>query len=151
MEVKTIGLIVIIGLLLYFTMEVPACVLIEEEELIESTESTAIIQTSVLKEIETEIDEKGYIVVSTKGNSMKEIKSCSRCLCQQQLEYHVGEIVLFYRQLNGEAQGIAHQIVYEDELYFQTRGTNNAFLDKKIPKNSVLCAIPFVKRYELFT
>jgi len=147
MENKTIIVILIgIAVFMYLNQLVPACVSIPLEEL--STEEPDVIYNqNEERNLLNDLNKFSYIIVTTTGESMFPIiKTNSKCICEKRENYNVGDIVLF---IDRDDMGVGHQIVYEGDDYFITKGKNNNFVDSPISKNSVICSIPYVKRINL--
>ena len=78
------------------------------------------------------------------GSSMyPTIKDGQSCLCEQQDDYEVSDIVSFYRlDGNNEVSFISHRIVDDTPIGFITKGDNNNKIDYvSVPVDNVFCKI----------
>lgn len=137
-----LGILVII---IYSVALVPNCVDIPVSELSDEEPDTTFNKEDVI-DIFSKL-EKGYVVISTIGNSMLGvINPNQRCICTVEDNYREGDIVLF---LSG-SQGVAHEIVYLTETGFITKGTNNDLADGEVHESQVMCSIEKIPRYKLW-
>jgi len=84
------------------------------------------------------------------GESMyPTIHDSSKCLCVKKEEYSVGDIIFFFAEIEGEINGISHRIVKIDGNKIYTKGDNNNWVDPPMTKESIVCAIPNISRFNL--
>ena len=145
MKIDFILLLGIIFISLYAIQPVPNCSDIPIEELTNETPDTTFTKEDIL-DIYSKL-ERGYLVVQTFGDSMKgTINTNQRCICVPKDNYYVGDIVLFIQDGNG----IAHEIVFETQTGFITKGTNNDFVDSEIQDSQIFCEVEKVPRWKLW-
>ena len=131
-------------LIFYFTSQVPYCKISED-----SFTSNVTLYTS--RDI-SEIGEIYTTQLRVIGTSMlPTIQDNSQCLCVKKESYNVGDIILFFADINGKFLGIAHRIVAINSEKIITKGDNNPFLDSPMTKNSIICSIPEIPRWRIFT
>jgi len=145
MKLEPILLFALIIGMVFAVQPIPNCSNIPIEELSNEQPDTTFTKTEVF-DIYSKL-ERGYLMVQTFGDSMKgTINTNQRCLCIPKEKYYVGDIVLFIQ--NGK--GIAHEIVFETQTGFITKGTNNDFVDGEILSSQIFCKIPEVERFKLW-
>ncbi len=134
----------LILLVFYLARPVPYCKIIEEEIFVSEALYTS--------EETLEIKEITAVVLNVKGTSMvPTIQDNSGCLCVKKENYIVGDIVFFFAEINGQFHGITHRIVSIEGDKYYTRGDGNDFTDPPMTEKSIVCAIPYVKRYQTLT
>ncbi len=133
----------LILLIFYFASPVPYCKIAEERFYISDAMYT-FEETLDIKEIT-------MIVLNVKGTSMfPAIQDNSRCLCVKKENYKVGDVVFFFADINGQFHGISHRIVSIENGKVFTKGDGNNWIDPPMTKESIICSIPRVSRYQIF-
>lgn len=81
------------------------------------------------------------------GNSMfPTIKNNSYCVCYQEENYKVNDIVVYFPKIDNEYTGVAHRIIEIDNEKIFLRGDNNNFTEGPIHQDNIYCAIPITER-----
>lgn len=130
-------------LALYIIMPIPYCKITEDQTSFQET----IDKYTTAEEI-SEMKTLSIILLYVRGESMlPTIKSDSECLCIRKKDYHVGDVVLFFTEIEGEKVGVSHRIfLIEGENIF-TKGDNNDWVDSPITEENIICTIPEVPRF----
>lgn len=130
----------------YLNQEVPMCIDNPSQANIPS-----IINESVVQELNEQI-QSNTLIFQTSGQSMKPvITDNQRCACVMSDTYQVGDIIVFFAEFPQGIEAIAHQIIGINGEEITTKGVNNNFTDGTLKVDNILCKIPTVKRYELWT
>lgn len=110
-----------------------------------SSEYSKVYVSSLKQEVE-----KSYLVFRTSGSSMQPaIHEGLNCLCLKKSKYNVGDIVVFFYDIDGSLEAIGHRIFYTDGENVITKGDNNPSPDNPIKTKDILCNIPEVPQYKL--
>lgn len=134
------------GLLLlvfYIIMPIPYCKVAGDQTSFQET----IDKYTTAEEI-SEVKTLSIILLYVRGESMlPAIKSDSECLCVRKEAYKIGDVVLFFAEIEGEKVGVSHRIFSIEGEHIFTKGDNNEWVDSPITKENIVCAIPEVPRF----
>ncbi len=90
-------------------------------------------------------------IVRIKGNSMEPLlKDGDIAFASAMQSYTVGDIVIFFYQINGVEKILSHRIVYEDDYHLYCKGDNSLNLEE-ITSNAIIGKITSVERQGMKT
>lgn len=136
-----VGLIILV---FYLSEPVPYCKLSEEQEPISLEEVTKYTEEQIF-----EIKDLNVTFLNVRGSSMlPAIQDNSKCLCIKKENYMVGDIILFFAKINGEWNAVSHRIFSIEGNNVFTKGDNNDWIDPPMPKENIICYIPYISRYK---
>jgi len=130
-------------LALYVFISIPYCKIIGDQTSFQET----IDKHTTAEEI-SEMKTFPVMLLYTRGESMlPAIKSDSECLCIRKKAYNVGDIVLFFAEIEGKRTGVSHRIFSIEGEHIFTKGDNNEWVDSPITEENIVCTIPEVPRF----
>lgn len=140
----------IFGYSMYQTQVVPFCVQYissaSDYEEISNINNTSY-NLNLLQKIDTELENKGYFVFNTRGNSMyPTIKTNSVCVCDAKTTYSEGDIVVYFLKDKDIIQAIGHRVIFTEEDTYIVKGDNNEVPDLPVKRAQIKCAIPQIPR-----